>query len=235
MARIISRRQHSFFNRLSVTTTIIILNVIVFLAIFFAFVFIRLSGQGSPESFISYIALNPSIFIDGYIWTLLTSMFTHLGLSHLLLNMVSLFFIGTFVERLIGRKRYAWFYLVSGLIAGIFFVVFAYFGTFFPQGQSLFGGITDSAVGASGAIFGLGGLLAVLIPRLRVLVFFIVPMPLWAAMSVLLVGFWIISVIAGLPIGNTAHFGGLLVGLIYGFYLRTKYARKVALLNRMFA
>jgi hypothetical protein len=148
--------------------------------------------------------------------------------------MVSMFFIGNFLERIIGRKRYIWFYMISGIVAGLFFVGFAYLGLIVPGGNALFGGIDDFAVGASGALFGLGGLLAVLIPRLKVLVFFIIPMPMWAAMTVLMFGLWAFSVVAGLPVGNTAHFGGLVVGVIYGFYLRKKYARKVRMLNRMF-
>jgi membrane associated rhomboid family serine protease len=57
-------------------------------------------------------------------------------------------------------------------------------------------------------------------------------MPLWAAMMFLLFGLWIISIFAGLPIGNTAHFGGFVCGVIFGVYLRMKYKKKVRLLNK---
>jgi len=43
---------------------------------------------------------------------------------------------------------------------------------------------------------------------------------------------WLVSAGTGLPIGNTAHFGGFLVGIIYGVYLRKKYPRKIQLLNQ---
>ena len=91
------------------------------------------------------------------------------------------------------------------------------------------------AVGASGAIFALGGLLAVLTPRLPVLVFFIIPMPMWAAMGFLMFGLWALSFGLGLPIGNTAHFGGLIVGLGYGFYLKRRYPRKTAMIGKYFS
>jgi membrane associated rhomboid family serine protease len=91
------------------------------------------------------------------------------------------------------------------------------------------------AVGASGAIFGLGGLLAVLTPRLPVLVMFIIPMPMWLAMVVLMFGLWAVSLAAGLPIGNIAHLGGLLVGLSYGVYLKKKYPRKTKMISRYFS
>jgi len=158
----------------------------------------------------------------------------HGGFAHLFVNMISMFFIGNLIEKIIGRRRFLWFYFIAGIFAGLAFVGFAYFGQFFPGGERLFGGIDTFAVGASGALFGLGGLLAVLIPRLKVLVFFVIPMPMWAAMAVLMFGLWAVSAAGNLPVGNTAHFGGLLVGLVYGFYLRKKYSRKINTLNRIF-
>jgi membrane associated rhomboid family serine protease len=227
MARINNRRKkESFFRRMSLTDTLIAINAVIFL--------IFLVALATYPQVIDYLALNPSLFLQGYVWTPVTSMFLHAIFLHLFVNMVSLFFIGNFVERLIGRKRYFWFYMISGVIAGLAFVFFAYLGQFMEGGEALFGGVNAYAVGASGALFGLGGLLAVLIPRLKVLVFFIIPMPMWLAMAVLMFGLWALSVSVGLPIGNTAHFGGLVVGIAYGVYLRKKYARKVQMLNRMF-
>jgi len=174
-----------------------------------------------------YIALMPSAILAGQgLWTFLTSMFMHAGLGHLFVNMVSLMFIGGFVEKLIGKKRFIGLYFAGGLFAGLFFVLIA-----LATGVDL----NVYAVGASGAIFALGGLLAVLTPRLPVLVFFIIPMPMWAAMIFLMVGLWALSLGLGLPIGNTAHLGGLIVGLGYGFYLKNKYPRKTKLISRYFA
>lgn len=223
------------FSSLSLTLQIILLNVLFFIGVYIFLFFISLRANGlSPETFMSYIAVNPSFVVKGYFWTLVTSVFVHLSFSHLLVNMFSLFFVGSFVERLIGRKRYAWFYLISGVAGSLFFVLFAYVGAFFPSTAPLFGNPFDFAVGASGAIFGLAGLLVVLLPHLKVLVFFILPMRLWSAMILLLFGLWGLSAIAGLPVGNTAHFGGLIVGLVYGLYLRLTYPHKVTLLNRLF-
>ena len=53
--------------------------------------------------------------------------------------------------------------------------------------------------------------------------------PIVAIVPLVFVGFFV-----KLPIGNTAHFGGLVAGLIYGFYLRKKFSRKIKTLNRMF-
>lgn len=207
-----------FFENLSVTNWIILVNVVFFIFSLF------LIAQN--QNFLEFLALKPSnIFQGKYLWSILTSMFMHANLTHLFVNMLSLMFIGNFVERIIGRKRFFYFYMLSGLMAGLFFVFFA---LIFKSELNIF------AVGASGAIFGLGGLLMILTPNLPVLVFFIIPMKMWKAMLFLLFGIWLISLAAKLPIGNIAHLGGLLVGVVYGLYLRKKYRRKVAMLNRMF-
>lgn len=230
-----SLKKKSVLERWSLTNIIILINVVVFFLVSFIGVLFVSSNNGiGVEKLISYVALSPELVFHGFVWTFITSMFMHGSFTHLFVNMVSLFFVGTFVEKLIGRKRFLWFYLISGIVAGLFFVGLAYVGQFLPNGLALFGGLSDSAVGASGAIFGLAGLLAILIPRLKVLVFFIIPMPMWLAMIVLLFGLWAFSLAGSLPIGNTAHLGGAVVGVVYGLYLRKKYSRKVKMLNRMF-
>jgi len=218
-----------FFRKYKITNWLIIINVIFFivttiLSLIFGF-----------DQIFYYLALQANNFFLGFIWTLLTSMFMHGNLTHLLVNMVSLFFIGNFIENLIGRKRFLWFYLLSGLFAGLFFVFLAYFFGNSNIGSLIFGSPEIFAVGASGAIFGLGGLLAVLTPKLKVYVFFILPMPMWIAMIFLLGVLWIASISAGLPFGNTAHLGGLLVGLFYGIYLKKKYKRKTKLISKYFS
>ena len=176
---------------------------------------------------VSLIALQPSVVLAGQnLWTFVTSMFMHAGFGHLFVNMISLMFIGGFVEKLIGKKRFLWLYFIGGLFAGLFFVgIAAVTGT----------DLNVYAVGASGAIFALGGLLAVLTPKLPVLVFFIIPMPMWIAMVFLMIVLWALSLGLGLPIGNVAHLGGLIVGVGYGFYLKKKYPRKTKMISSYFA
>ena len=203
------------------TGIIILINVIAFLLFFI------LIGAIGQDKAISLLALQPAAAIAGKnLWTFLTSMFMHAGLGHLFVNMISLMFIGSFVERLIGKKRFLGLYMISGLFAGLFFVWIAWLT---KSDLSIF------AVGASGAIFALGGLLAVLTPRLPVLVFFILPMPMWLAMIALMGILWIASLSLGLPIGNVAHLGGLLIGVGYGFYLKYKYPRKTKMISRYFS
>lgn len=205
--------------KLSLTNSIIILNSIFFLIFFIPILY--------NIKIVNYIALQPASILEGkYLWTFITSMIMHADLIHLLVNMVSLFFIGNLVEKLIGTRRYIWLYLLSGLFAGIFFVGIAYLTST---------NLSAYAVGASGAIFGLGGILMFLTPDLPVYLMFIpIPIKMKYAIPILLLALWALSFSIGLPVGNTAHLGGLVVGILYGSYLRIRYKKKVMLISRHF-
>jgi membrane associated rhomboid family serine protease len=231
-ARINNRYSGRKLFSISVTGKIIILNVLFFLG-FYLFLLLLQKDYGS---LIENVALQPtSIFAGKRLWTIATHMFMHANATHLFMNMLSLVFIGSFVERLLGKKRFLWLYLIGGLISAFFFVLLAGLFGASPTGEKLFGTPLTFAVGASGAIFALGGLLAMLTPRLKVLVFFILPMPMWLAMFSFLAFFWVLSYIGGIPIGNSAHLGGLVVGLVYGTYLKIKYPKKTSMISRFFS
>ena len=117
--------------------------------------------------------------------------------------------------------------MISGLLAGLFFVLSS---LIFPSDFNTF------AVGASGALFGLVWLLVLLTPNLPVYVMFIpIPIKMKYAAPGILILLWLISIAGNVPIGNTAHLGGLLAGLAYGIYLRNKYKKKTRYLNRYFS
>ena len=225
--RYVLRRKRGFINNLSITNWLILINVIFyFLVIFISF---------ANPNFLDYIALKPSDILHGKnLWTLLTHMFMHapLFIFHLLFNMLTLFFIGNFVERIIGRKRYLSFYIISGIISGLFFVFLSLL-----VGSSYFWGtgLEWQPVGASGALFAVAGLMTLLTPNLPLYVMFI-PIPIKAKYAVpgLLIVMALIAYSGRWPIGNAAHLGGFICGAVYGFYLRTKYKKKITILNRMF-
>jgi membrane associated rhomboid family serine protease len=152
-----SRKRLFNFN---ITVILIILNSLIFLVTSIAINFY-------PNLF-DFLALTPSMILQGKnLWTLITSMFVHANLAHLFFNMISLFFVGNFIEKIIGKKRFIWFYLISGIFAGIFLSLLSgFFG--FGIGAKIFGDPSLMGVGASGAIFGLLGLLAVLIPKKKI-------------------------------------------------------------------
>jgi membrane associated rhomboid family serine protease len=75
-------------------------------------------------------------------------------------------------------------------------------------------------VGASGAIFAIGGLIAMMRPTQKVYLYFFIPMPLWVVIAL---GFGLTVIIPG--VAWQAHLGGLIVGLIAGFFLRQRERR----------
>jgi len=174
-----------------------------------------------------YIALNPSNIVNNIsIWTFLTSMFMHASFFHLIVNMISLFFIGTLIEKLLGKKRYLLFYLFAGLFSGLLFIASSFIFT---------SDFNAYAVGASGAIFGLIGVLMFLTPNLPVYMMFIpIPIKMKYAAPGMLILLWIISMGLSIPIGNAAHLGGFLFGIFYGLYLKHKYPNKVRQISRQF-
>jgi membrane associated rhomboid family serine protease len=215
-----SKRKKSIFDFLSVNTLLILINVLAFI------VFSILISQKVLSW--DFIAIKPSnIFQGKYLWTFITSMFMHANFFHLLVNMFSLLFVGSLIEKIIGKRRYILFYLISGIFAGLFFVLSA---LIFSSDMNAY------AVGASGALFGLIGLLVLLTPNLPVYVMFIpIPIKMKYAGIGMLVILWLISIAGNVSIGNTAHFGGLLAGLLFGLYLRKKYKNKTRYISKQFS
>jgi hypothetical protein len=137
-------------------------------------------------------------------WILVTSIFLHGSIEHLLYNMIALVIFGMILEKTIGSKKFVILFFISGIIASI--------------GSSFF---YEAALGASGAIFGLLGALAVLRPRMTIWVYS-VPMPMFVA-----AGLWLIIDLMGIlypsGVANVAHIAGLLFGAIIGFTMRKQY------------
>ncbi|MFC1952722.1 rhomboid family intramembrane serine protease [Chloroflexota bacterium] len=168
---------------------------------------------------IMYLAtsIKPSLFIGlfglaGYRfmaqpWTIMTNMFIHSPfptIGHILANMMTLYFFGGSLIRLVGEKKFFIVYFLGGLLGNIFYL--------------LLGNPFSVAIGASGAVFAIGGAMTVLRPKMTV---FIIPIPvpirLWVA---ILGGFVIISFFPG--VAWQAHLGGLLFGLGAGYIFRRK-------------
>ena len=140
-------------------------------------------------------------------WTFISSMFMHGGFYHLFANMIVLFFLGITLENKLGTKRFLLIYFLSGIAGSLGYMITAT-NPLIP------------AVGASGAIYGILGTLAVLMPFLMVWIWGIVPMPMIAVAILwgLADFFGVFS--SGSGIAHGAHLGGLFVGLIFGAYLK---------------
>jgi membrane associated rhomboid family serine protease len=180
--------------------------IMVNLLIFVATIVVHSSN---PDYMYYTFGLARATFLDRP-WTLLTSMFIHAGVWHILANMVTLYFFGSYLNRLLGTWRFLVVYLAGGIAGGIAYLLLA------PA--------SSIAVGASGAIFALGGTLAVMRPKLRVIIFPIpAPMPLWIAIIGIFVIFTVLAIVGVLPaIAWQGHLGGLVAGVVAGLILRRR-------------
>ena len=173
------------------------------------YIFILLSLVGFVLQYVTsswvYLAFFPALVLE-YPWMFITSIFLHADLSHLFFNMMALFFFGTYLERMIGRKSFLVLFLVSGVIGNL--------GYLFTANDPL-----TPAIGASGAIYGVVGTLAVLAPLMMIFIYGIIPLPMFVTAIL-----WTLLDLVGLftpsGIAHGAHLGGIVVGVIYGLYLR---------------
>jgi membrane associated rhomboid family serine protease len=155
-----------------------------------------------PATVINFLGLTPAL-LSQQPWTIITSMFVHGNFGHILFNMISLYFLGGFLIRATGERSFLAIFFLGGLAGNILFVLLV--------------NPLSIGIGASGAIYALGGALAVMVPRVPVLVFPIpVPVPLWAAILI----FLFLSFLPG--IAWQAHLGGLFLGLMAGLILRRR-------------
>lgn len=136
--------------------------------------------------------------LPGQPWRLLTYQFVHAGLSHLLLNMFSLWLLGLLIEDRVGPLRLALVYLASGVGGGL--------ASLWWHGAGV------NSVGASGAIFGLYGLLLALLVGKRL----VLDKSDRRAMLGLVLYLVLSNLLSGVTgnIDNAAHLGGLFMGLL---------------------
>jgi membrane associated rhomboid family serine protease len=199
-----------------VTLTLIGVNVVMFLL-----------EMSRAEEFVVQYSIIPAALLSGEQSPLnvITSMFLHSGISHILFNMLYLFIFGDNVEDNLGKGKFLLFYLLCGVAAML--------AQTFTNPNS-----TIPNLGASGAIAGVLAAYLILFPRnhVRVLVFF----PFTATFSAWLVlGFWIITqLFSGWTatfdteasthggIAYMAHIGGFFAGVILIFIFRKREAQQ---------
>ena len=176
------------------TQALIALNVLVFIAETAAGA--PLGGGGGGVIFNDGALFGPYIAHQHEYWRLLTSGFLHDGLLHILINMLSLYFVGSVLEPAIGTVNFLAIYFAS-LLCGSF-------------GALLFQPLVPT-LGASTAIFGIFGALIVVARRRGI--------PIWqSGLGVLLLFNLIFSVsFKGISLGG--HLGGLIGGLITGWVI----------------
>ena len=160
----------------------------------FIFLLMELFGS-SRNTFILILfgAKYTPLILEGQWWRLITPMFLHIGIIHLLMNSMALYFLGTTVERIFGRFRFLFIFLLAGFMGNVASFVFS------PQSIS---------AGASGGIFGLFG----------ALLFFglVHPRPFFRTMGANIITLVGINLLIGfLPgIDFAGHLGGLVGGFL---------------------
>ncbi|WP_338051721.1 rhomboid family intramembrane serine protease [Pseudonocardia acidicola] len=133
-------------------------------------------------------SLIPGLAANGQWWRVLTSGFLHYGPLHLLFNMMALWLIGKDLEMVLGRARFLAVYVVA-LLGGSAAVM-----VFYPPNAQV--------AGASGAVFGLMGGLAVVLRRLRA--------PMGQVIGLIAVNIVLSVVLPGVSL--IGHLGGLVIG-----------------------
>ncbi|TFG83078.1 MAG: rhomboid family intramembrane serine protease [Spirochaetales bacterium] len=159
-----------------------------------------------------YLALIPGAVIQmGWVWQPFTYMFVHASFTHLLFNMLGLFFFGMAVEREMGSREFVLFYLLSGTVAGLLsFAAFAIGGAW-----------NVSLVGASGAVYAILLAFAVIHPRARIFVWGLVPVPS-ALLVAIFAGIELWSEVFGMG-GNIAHLTHLFGFGVAGLYFPIRF------------
>ena len=194
-----------------VTTTIIVVNTLVFL--------LQLSlPPDDLERFIFRFGLVPASFSIG---SLLTSMFVHGGLGHVGGNLIYLWIFGDNVEDRLGHRRFLVFYLATGVVAAL-------------AQTAMEPASTVPMVGASGAIAGVMGGYFVLYPNSRVLTLFPFPVMLFEVPAIFFLGLWFaLQFLSGLgSLAVATGEGGLPGGVAFWAHV-TGFVAGVALVRLM--
>ena len=196
-----SQKRKEQFRITPVNISIVILNIL-----YFVFVIISQKDMNAvydTDVMLKMGALSYDTFMSGAWYQIITSMFLHFGISHLINNMILLTYVGCELERRIGSVAYLVLYLVTGICGNVASLVYYH----------LNGSVVVSA-GASGAIFGVMGALIIILviqhtqtPELS---------PRRLVLSAVLSIYYGITTIG---VDNAAHIGGFISGIIGGFLL----------------
>ena len=213
---------NSFFERIPpVTRTLLIINVIMFVATYI-----------NPSLMKGLFAMAYPASTDFRWWQPLTHMFMHDGIWHILFNMYTLVMFGMVVERVLGTKKFLILFFVTG-----FGAVLLHTGVEYLQVRSLIKEYTpvpysaqqiyDSiphVLGASGAVYGVLVAFAMLYPEARMTLIF-PPVTLDAKwMVAIFIGIELVTGITGTQVGiaHFAHLGGALFGFLLIWYWRKR-------------
>ncbi len=216
-------------NLTDVVKNLIIINVIIFIG-----------TMAIPPEYKSIGVLHFFKSPEFQPFQIITSMFMHSNFMHLAFNMFSLYFLGPYVEKALGSKRFLILYLISGFGATLLHVgvnAWEYYGAMShlgpdqlalaaegewlkmrgtPMAQKAYNIFSSGVLGASGCVYGVMIAFATMFPNLKLMVFPI-PIPVAAKyLAVAMVAFGLYSGFGGVNdgIAHFAHVGGAIIGFL---------------------
>jgi membrane associated rhomboid family serine protease len=158
---------------------------------------------------ITVFGLSPADALRGRIWQVVTYMFFHGSVGHVLFNMLALWMFGTELERMWGTRAFLRYYLIVGVAAAVSTILIS---SLMPFAARTF---YTTTIGASGAIYGLLLAYGLAFPNRPIMLYFVFPIP--AKYFVMIVGA-IALLMAGSdtggPIAHITHLGGLVAGYV---------------------
>ena len=179
---------------------IVISNVVAFLA-----------SLAVPVMIVQLGVVPAAVLEKGAVWQLVSYMFLHGGVGHLLMNMLSLWMFGTELERRWGTRFFTKYYFVTGIGAAVITLLWSI--SPLPLADQLYYSVM---IGASGAVYGVLLAYGLTFPHREIYLYFL--FPIQAKYFVMIVGavtFLSSMGAAGGGVAHTAHLGGLLVGYVY--------------------
>lgn len=223
----------AFGNSMQRTSPVVLNLIIINVLVYFAQA--ALGGNTDANRVTDLFALHHYKSDEFRPYQIITHMFMHGGLMHLLFNMLGLWMFGSTVEKIWGPKKFLLFYLICGVVAGVTQMASYTFDWWDLDHTFLSAEQTEqyqeilrrtATVGASGAIMGLLAAFGYLFPNTTL---FIMPIPVpvkakWAIMGIIAID--VFGGFSRLPNDNVAHFahvGGALAGLLLViFWNKTK-------------
>jgi membrane associated rhomboid family serine protease len=151
------------------------------------------------------------------IWQLVTYAFLHGSVPHIAFNMLALWMFGGPIERTLGAKPFAIYYIVCVIGAALaqLLVIALFTGGYYPT------------LGASGGVMGMLLAFGMMYPQQRILLYFAIPIPAWQ----FVIGYGVLELIFGVTgtqsgVAHFAHLGGMLIGFVLIEYWRGKFPIK---------
>lgn len=166
---------------------------------------IMFKGIPAYNVIIHYFALQPLGGNSFEIWQLVTYQFLHGGFSHILFNMFALWMFGVEIENAWGSKKFLTFYLLSGIGAGLLHMFLS----------PLLTGLGVPTIGASGSVYGIMIVFAMMFPERLIYIYFLIPVKAKYLITILIVMEFMLVDSASSGVAHLAHLGGALVGFLY--------------------